>query len=96
MKHLLGAVALLGGLLTAAPAVADTPGCASRGEYDNMTRFLSTGQVAGRFDTNGVLLGTGAERFKRGYDACWTNERRVVVWYNLDTGLSDDWATQEY
>lgn len=77
-------------------AVADTPGCVSHGEFDNMDRYLSTGQVAGRFDTNGVYLGAGPERFRRGYDACWSNERRVVVWFRFDTGLSDDWAVQDY
>lgn len=83
-------------LVPTSAAMADTPGCVSRAEFDNMERGLSAGQVAGRFDTNGVYLGSGEERFRRGYDACWTNERRVVVWYSLTTGLSDDWATREY
>ena len=96
MKHLLVAVLLGGSLAAASPATAATAGCVTHGEFDNMERFLSTGQVAGRFETNGVYLGSGPDRFRRGYDACWTNERRVVVWYSLTTGLSDDWAMQDY
>lgn len=88
---------LFAGLFTATGiAAADTPGCVSRAEFDNMIRGLSVGQVSGRFDTNGVYLGAGDGRFRRGYDACWTNDRRVVVWYSLTTGLSDDWAIRDY
>lgn len=96
MKRLLALTLVALTCTTAVPAVADTPGCVSHGEFDNMERFLSTGQVAGRFDTNGTYLGSGDDRFRRGYDACWTDDRRVVVWYSLNTGLSDDWATREY
>lgn len=95
MKRL-AALLLVCTVLLPAGAVADTPGCVSHTEFDNMERFLSVGQVAGRFDTNGVYLGSGDDRFRRGYDACWTDDRRVVVWYSLTTGLSDDWATREY
>lgn len=96
LANALSALLLVGLLATGAVAAADTTACVSRAEYDNMARFLSTGQVAGRFGTNGIYLGAGPERFRRGYDACWTNERRVVVWYSLTSGLSDDWAIQDY
>jgi hypothetical protein len=96
VKRTLAAVLIAAYLCAPATAVADTPGCVSHGEYDNMERFLSAQQVAGRFDTSGVYLGSGPERFRRGYDACWTDTRRVVVWYSLNTGLSDDWAVQDY
>ena len=96
MLRLLASLSLACALTLPAAAAADTPGCVSHGEFDNMERFLSVGQVAGRFDTGGVYLGAGEERFRRGYDACWTDVRRVVVWYSLTTGLSDDWAMREY
>lgn len=76
-------------------ALLDTPGCVSRAEYDDMTRFLSVGQVAGRFDTNGWYIGSGEERFRRGYEPCWTDTRKVVVWYSLTTGLSVDWDIRD-
>lgn len=84
------------GFVSATAATADTPGCVSRAEYDNLERFLSAGQVAGRFDTSGWYIGSGPERFRRGYSPCWSDERKVVVWYSLNTGLSDDWAVQDY
>lgn len=90
------AVVLLCAALAPSSAAADTPGCVSHVEFDNMEKFLSVGQVAGRFDTNGWYIGSGEERFRRGYEACWTDERKVVVWFDLTTGLSDDWATREY
>lgn len=97
MIRLLAAAALAStGLLPAYPATADTPGCVSRGEYDNMERLLSVDQVRGRFDTNGVYIASSEERFRRGYDACWTNARRVVVIYSLNTGLSVDWDVRDY
>lgn len=104
MRTLIVAAAIVCALLTPSAAddddvadlVLDTPGCASRKEYDNLTRFLSVGQVAGRFDTKGIYLGSGPNRFRRGYDACWTNQKRVVVWYKLSTGLSDAWAVKSY
>jgi hypothetical protein len=96
MKRLLMVAALVcAGLLPAAPAAGDTPGCVSRGEYDNTERFLSTGQIAGRYDTNGYYDGSGPERFRRAYPACWSDGREVVVWYSLNTGLSDDWAVRD-
>jgi hypothetical protein len=81
--------------LTPATAAADTPGCASHVEYENLERFLSTGQVAGRLDTSGYYDGSGPERFRRAYPACWSDSREVVVWYSLNTGLSDDWAVRD-
>lgn len=95
MKRTLAAVLVGAYLAVPAAAVADTPGCVSHGEYDNMERFLSTGQVAGRFDTNGYYDGSGPERFRRAYPACWNDGREVVVWYSLNTGLSDDWAVRD-
>jgi hypothetical protein len=95
MKRLLAATLLVGLMTPAAPAGA-AENCVTHNEYDNMVRLLTVGQVANRFDTNGVYLGAGPERWRRGYDACWTNERRVVVWFSFTTGLSDDWAMQDY
>lgn len=77
-------------------ASADTPGCVSHAEYDSMDTYLSTGQVAGRFDTNGVYLGSGDDYWRRGYPTCWDNDLRVVVWYSLTSGLSDHWAVRAY
>jgi hypothetical protein len=88
MKHLLGC-ALMGALLTIA-APADAAGCVSRAEYDNTTRYLSVGQIAGRYDTNGWYIGSDDDEFRRGYNACWTDDR-VVVWYSLSTGWSTRW-----
>jgi hypothetical protein len=95
VKRLLVAVLVAAYVSAPAAAVADTPGCVSRAEYDNMERLLSTGQVAGRFDTSGWYIGSGPERFRRGYDSCWSDDRIVVVWYSLNTGLSDDWDVRD-
>lgn len=84
-------LALTGLAALAAPSSADTPGCVSQGEFNNMDRYLSVGQVAGRFDTNGNYRGSDADEFSRGYDACWTSDR-VVVWYSLASGLSTRWG----
>ena len=89
------AVLTCAALLPATPATADTPGCVSHVEYDNTEKYLSTQQIAGRYDTNGWYIGSGPERFRRGYDACWAPDRIVVVWYSLTTGLSDDWDVRD-
>lgn len=89
------ALSLIAGLLVGSVAAADTPGCVSHAEYDNLIRGLSVGQVAGRFDTNGWYIGSGPDRFRRGYEPCWNDTRKVVVWYSLTTGLSDDWAIRD-
>lgn len=96
MKRYLAAATLATVALTGIPtATADTPGCVSHAEYDNMIRGLSVGQVADRFDTNGWFIGSGEERFRRGYEPCWTDTRKVVVWYSLTTGLSVDWDIRD-
>lgn len=92
------AAALLGPLLTvaaSAPAAADTPGCASHGEVDNLFRGLSTSQVAGRLDTNGWYIGSGENYFRRGYAVCWDDNRKLVAWYSLDNGLLADWDVRD-
>jgi hypothetical protein len=96
MKGTLVAVLTAAYICAPAAAVADTPGCVSHAEFDNMDRFLSTQQVAGRFDTNGWYIDSGPDRFRRGYATCWADDRKVVVWYSLNTGLSDDWAVRDY
>lgn len=72
-----------------------TEGCVTHGEYENMTKYLSVGQVAGRWETSGWYIGAGEERFRRGYRACWSDDRMVVVWYRFNSGLSDDWAIRD-
>jgi hypothetical protein len=94
MKALLAGVVLLGGLLTASPASA-TQGCVTHAEVDAMTKYLSVGQVASRWETNGWYIGAGDARFRRGYPACWSSDRIVVVWYRYNTGWSDDWAVRD-
>lgn len=84
--------------LIAAPSVsADTPGCVSHAEYDGLERGLTPGQVAARFDTNGSFRGSGDAFFSRNYNPCWDNpgDKRVVVWYALDNGLSDHWDVRD-
>jgi hypothetical protein len=86
-------VALLGvGAAISGPSSADTENCVSQGEYNNTTRFMSTGEVSNLYDVNGWYIGSSDTHFRRGYNACngWT-DGRVVVRYQLDTGLSDDW-----
>lgn len=95
MKTILATV-LLGATLTVVPpAAADSPGCVSRVEYDNLLRGLSTEQVGGRFDTYGRYLSSGSENFRRGYRPCWSDLRLVVVVYSLTTGLSVDWFIRD-
>jgi len=77
-------------------AVSDTPGCVSRGEYENLVVNLSEGQVANRFDTNGWFIGTGDHTYRRGYTTCWApNDRKVVVWYDLSDGLTSRWDVRD-
>lgn len=83
-------IALVASLFVAPSAGADTPGCVSVSEYNNTERYLSTQQIAGRYDTNGAYRSTDSDEFSRSYDACWTNSR-VVVWYTLSLGLSNRW-----
>lgn len=81
--------------LIAAPAQADTPGCVSHAEFDNMIRGLSTSQVAGRFDTSGSYDGSSEDNFRRTYNACWTGSREVVVRYSLTSGVSVSWDVRD-
>lgn len=87
-------VALTTSLLSGS-AAADTPGCVSHAEYDNLDRGLSVQQVSGRFDTNGWYIGATGDRFRRGYDPCWSDTRKVVVFYSLTNGLSVDWDIRD-
>ena len=82
-------------VLTAPAAAAD--GCVSHGEYDGLVWGLTVDQVQTRFDTNGWFMGiTDNENFfKRGYDTCWDGSKKVVVWYDLDLGLSDHWDVRD-
>jgi hypothetical protein len=96
--RLLTAIMLLAltAVFSALPARADTPNCVSHSEFDNMTWGLTPAQVYNRFDVFGFYLGdTDNGEFKRGYDACWTDERRVVVWYSYNTNQSVDWAIRD-
>jgi len=86
----------LSAVFFALPVSADTPNCVSHTEYDNMTWGLTPAQVYNRFDVFGFYLGdTDNGEFKRGYDACWTDERRVVVWFSYDTNESVDWGIRD-
>lgn len=89
-KFLIVTIALLASLFVAVPAGADTPGCVSISEYNNTERYLSTQQIAGRYDTNGVYRSSDSDEFSRSYDACWSSSR-VVVWYSLNLGWSTRW-----
>lgn len=82
--------------MTALPVTADAGGgCVSHNEYDSLDWGLSTEQVGNRFETNGWFIATGSDFFKRGYDTCWDDTRKVVVWYSLDNGLSDHWDVRD-
>lgn len=95
MNRYILTILLAFGVLLPSDATADTPGCVSRGEYDNLEKYLSVQQVAGRFDTAGWYIGSTDERFRRGYTPCWTDDRKVVVIYSLNTGLSVDWDIRD-
>lgn len=95
MNRYILTVLLAFGVLLPSDATADTPGCVSHVEYDNTERFLSTGQISGRYDTAGWYVGSGPERFRRAYETCWSDSRVVIVWYSLNTGLSDDWDVRD-
>lgn len=81
-------------LVVALPS-ASAEGCVSRAEYDNLVWGLTTDQVRDRFETNGWWIATGDDFFRRGYDPCWTNDRKVVIWYDLQLGLSDHWDIRD-
>lgn len=79
-----------------AATVADIgSGCVTHGEFDALDWGLSTDQVANRFDTNGWLIAAGDEFFRRGYSTCWDTGRKVVVWFDLNLGLSDHWDIRD-
>lgn len=80
---------------TTTTAAADTQGCVSHGEYDNLVRYLSTSQVAARFDTNGTYDGGNDDVFRRVYPPCWTNSREVVVRYSQTNGLTVSWDIRD-
>lgn len=89
------AAAVAATALTGPAAAAD--GCATHGEYDSLEWGLSTTQVSNRLDTSGWFIGiTDNENFfKRGYNTCWDGGRKIVVWYDLDLGLSDHWDVRD-
>lgn len=99
MKPVLMVVALMAFLAAPFPAaegaVAETAGCVTHGEYDTLEWGLSADQVQNRFDTNGWLIATGDDFFRRGYEPCWDSTRKVVVWYDLALGLSDHWDVRD-
>lgn len=80
-----GALAVLSGT-----AQSDTERCTGRTEYDNTERYLSTDQIANRYDVPGQFEGSGADYFRRSYRACWT-DNRVWVAYSNTSGLSSHW-----
>lgn len=73
----------------------DSGGCVTHGEYDALDWGLSTDQVQNRFDTNGWYIATGDDFVRRGYDTCWAGDRKIVVWYDLNLGLSDHWDVRD-
>jgi hypothetical protein len=98
MKRLilcLATAVLAGAFLSSAAPASAAGGCATHAEYDNLEWGLSTDQVQNRFETNGWFINTTGNFFKRGYDACWTNERKVVIWYSLSLGVSDHWDIRD-
>ena len=101
LRKLLIAGIAAGALLIAPVAIIAWPqaeavdGCATRGEYDNLIWGLSDEQVRNRFETNGWFIGSGDDFWKRGYDACWDNDRKVVIWYAFDNGLTDHWDIRD-
>lgn len=95
MRKLIGFL-VLGILAVAIPVPASAAGgCATRGEYDNLVWGLSADQVQSRFETNGWYISTGDEFFKRGYNACWDDDRKIVIWYDLNLGLTDHWDVRD-
>lgn len=97
LTALLGLCALLFVTLQSRTAQADTPGCVSHAEFNNMVTGLAPGQVAARFDTDGSFRGSGDAFFSRTYNPCWDDpgDKRVVVWYDLNNGLSDHWDVRD-
>jgi len=89
------ALAALAFFVFAPDSAADTPGCVSHSEVDNMDRLLTVGQVTNRFDTDGWFIATGDNFWRRGYETCWSNDRKVVVWFDLDNGLTDHWDVRD-
>jgi hypothetical protein len=54
----------------AAPAIADTPGCVSRHEYDRIAKGMAMERVHKIFDTEGVETGLGGSGELRYYNTC--------------------------
>lgn len=101
----MGSVASISGGLVAAlflvpvapVTLADTDNCVSHGEYDQLHGGMSVTQVYNLFDVYGVYDGDGPDNtFKRAYRSCWApGERKVVVFFNYDSGNSVDWAIRD-
>jgi hypothetical protein len=72
-------------------------GCVTHSEYDNLVWGLSTDQVQNRFETNGWFIGYTDDNdfFKRGYPTCWSDDRKVVIFYDAFIGLTDHWDVRD-
>lgn len=66
----------------------DTPNCATHGEWDNVTVFMSPSRVAEIVGNDGWFIDTAnPETFARGYNLCWTGSFGKV-WFEIPSRLS--------
>ncbi len=89
------AVSLGAVLVIAPPASADTENCATHGEYDQLEVLWSPGHVSEVFDIPGWISYVDDQEFRKSYRTCWDFDgTKIVVRYDINTGLSFDWFTR--
>ncbi len=81
-------------VIFAPPVGADTENCATHSEYDQLEVLWSPGHVSEVFDIPGWVSFVGENSFRKSYHTCWDYDgTKIVVAYDINTGLSFDWWT---
>jgi hypothetical protein len=87
--------------ISVSPAAADTPGCVTRQEFNQVHRGMRMSRVHQVFDTVGRVASRDASRMHRYYKICgvpFTHRQAVHVIYRKDHGvweLRRKWANAQ-
>jgi hypothetical protein len=77
-------------IISASPAAADTPGCVTQQEFNQVHRERRMSRVHQVFDTKGRVASRDANRMHRYYKICgvpFTRRQAVHVIYREDQGV---------
>ena len=77
-------------IISASPAMADTPGCVTEHEFNRVHRGMPMARVHEIFDTAGRVASRDANRMHRYYKIChvpFTRRQAVHVIYRKDNGV---------